>query len=1192
MFARPRCLIVTFAILTSLLSSPTLSQAPAIDPPVPIGGAEDLVLAAGDQTGPWVAPGGLGYLAVWSDARSTVPRADVETETGRDIYAMRLDAAGEPIDTAPFPVVEDFGHQRFPRAAWNGSSWLVIWHDQKPSGSYHAQHVYGMRIAGDGSRLDAEPFLIVDYSSSSSLHLDLTAQGSDWLVVAQGTSSGETDILGVRVASEGSLLDDPPVVLVPSTYYLRSRISVHAAGGEYLLVYDDNPDLVGHRFTSDLVSIGTFDLPGTKLASNGDGYYVAWYSDASFHYVGSPMALDGTLDTPSGVPITSEANNGYMVTWAGTQWWFMWLQPVEEIKLARIDATGNVLDPAGVPLDANAPDQIHDPHVAGGTDGSAQVVWTQFDAQGLMPNDVHAANVAPSGAPLPGVEISTAVASQLLPELVRGPGDFVAAYQERHSGTRRLLLRRLDDLGHPVDTDPVMIAAGADIGSHAIDWNGSAYLVVWTEDERIYGRRYDASLVALDDAPFEIMEGVSPDVAAVDDTFLVVAAQQVTSIHFYYPYAIRVGGDGTLLDAQEFRIGQYFTRSPRVTEIAGKWLAIWQRNYSHDDRRADVNAAWIRPDGTFDPYFVVDYGGFEPEIAYSGARALITFRQGTLAAADQDVAARMMLPDGSMPETTFLVSDAVDKQRSPHVAWDGRHFFVAWEDRREAEAFFDERSDIYAARITEDGMLVDPDAFPLADGSSPSVQPNVVSADGDTLVAGALFDSSARSSAYRVSTFHLAGGATSPPDASFVSEKTDGCLPMDVAFTDLSVGGADAWEWSFGDGGSSSDQNPLHTYAESGVYTVYMTARGPGGADTEIQENLVRVSGGIVADFSSSVVSGCAPLEVAFEDLSTGYPSAWVWNFGDDAFSNEQNPTHVYEYPGTHSVELTASGCGSSTETKIAFIEIDGMCPNTALAEGETPIYGTMTNDYTWTHENDGYNQVLQEESFGGGPNVSTRMEHRWHFTVPAGTSVDFHADVLPYASYFEKLAFEYSTDGQSFVPLATIEDYEVREVDAPLPSSVAGGSLTIRLLDLDRDAGDDFRNTININHLRVDASDAPPAHDCEAVTGVAFTSDERMEWLATASSTHYDVVRGDVAALQAKAGIGDGACRAEDVASTELVDADVPIAGRAFYYVIRGDASAVPVGTYDNPPGTASVNEGRDDEAGTSGGSRCADRP
>jgi PKD repeat protein len=65
-------------------------------------------------------------------------------------------------------------------------------------------------------------------------------------------------------------------------------------------------------------------------------------------------------------------------------------------------------------------------------------------------------------------------------------------------------------------------------------------------------------------------------------------------------------------------------------------------------------------------------------------------------------------------------------------------------------------------------------------------------------------------------------------------------------------------------------------------------------------------AGQVVADFSADVVSGTSPLTVSFTDLSTGGPSAWIWDFGDGNGSNEQHPSHTYGAGGPYTVELIA----------------------------------------------------------------------------------------------------------------------------------------------------------------------------------------------------------------------------------------------------------------------------------------------
>jgi PKD repeat protein len=74
----------------------------------------------------------------------------------------------------------------------------------------------------------------------------------------------------------------------------------------------------------------------------------------------------------------------------------------------------------------------------------------------------------------------------------------------------------------------------------------------------------------------------------------------------------------------------------------------------------------------------------------------------------------------------------------------------------------------------------------------------------------------------------------SPPDlsAGFIGSPTDGIVPLNVSFTDLSTGTITGWSWDFGDGATSSEQNSTHEYTAEGIYTVSLTVSGPGGSDS------------------------------------------------------------------------------------------------------------------------------------------------------------------------------------------------------------------------------------------------------------------------------------------------------------------------------------------------------------------------
>lgn len=166
--------------------------------------------------------------------------------------------------------------------------------------------------------------------------------------------------------------------------------------------------------------------------------------------------------------------------------------------------------------------------------------------------------------------------------------------------------------------------------------------------------------------------------------------------------------------------------------------------------------------------------------------------------------------------------------------------------------------------------------------------------------------------------------SVSVPGASFVSNVTEGTVPLDVQFIDSSTNTPTSWFWSFGDGGTSTLQNPVHTYSNEGTYTVILAATNSKGSDTETKSGYITASKSAsvpVASFVSNGTSGTVPLSVQFVDLSTNSPTSWAWSFGDGSTSTLQSPVHTYTTSGTYTVTLTATnGGGSSTVTKADYI--------------------------------------------------------------------------------------------------------------------------------------------------------------------------------------------------------------------------------------------------------------------------------
>ncbi|TFG49068.1 MAG: PKD domain-containing protein, partial [Gemmatimonadales bacterium] len=170
-----------------------------------------------------------------------------------------------------------------------------------------------------------------------------------------------------------------------------------------------------------------------------------------------------------------------------------------------------------------------------------------------------------------------------------------------------------------------------------------------------------------------------------------------------------------------------------------------------------------------------------------------------------------------------------------------------------------------------------------------------------------------------------AGTGPLPPVAELTSSTESGCAPLSVDFTDLSTGEISGWVWDFGDGASSTEQNPGHTFTDAGSFTVALEVTGPGGSDTFELPDPIVVLESVAGDFEASTTFGAAALSVTFTDLSTGDPDSWLWSFGDGQTDNLQSPTHIYLEPGEYEVVLTAgNGCSSDVVTRTDCVIVNG----------------------------------------------------------------------------------------------------------------------------------------------------------------------------------------------------------------------------------------------------------------------------
>ena len=136
--------------------------------------------------------------------------------------------------------------------------------------------------------------------------------------------------------------------------------------------------------------------------------------------------------------------------------------------------------------------------------------------------------------------------------------------------------------------------------------------------------------------------------------------------------------------------------------------------------------------------------------------------------------------------------------------------------------------------------------------------------------------------------FSASAFSSNLPTANFTGTPTSGCTaPLLVQFNDLSNGSPGSWSWNFGDGGTSTQQNPQHNYTSTGLYTVTLIVTNANGSDTLVRNNYIEVAQGV-------------PLPVAEDFESLPFPGTG-WNI--------ENPNSNYTWERT----TAASGFGSGS---------------------------------------------------------------------------------------------------------------------------------------------------------------------------------------------------------------------------------------------------------------------------------------
>jgi|GEM_PF-997549 len=950
-------------------------------------GDESIGAAAVAQLAPAISTDGNISLVVWSDRRSSPAGVGSEYETANDIYAIRLDSDGNPLDSLPFVITQARANQDRPQVAWNGTHWLVVFESTgiNGTGSYFEQSLAAVRVDSNGQVLDANPipiFNTVPHITTWSV----ASNGIDWVLVFQG-SAASNDIQAIRILANGQV-QQPAVSLLPETYYLRFHLHLAFAQGVFLLTWADNPDTLGLRFDANLNLLDTTpfvvadDTAVSALTTNGSQFYVVYQKlqwDFSTVIMGVRISTDGTLLDNPGVNISMDhqpsPDSITSVTWDGIYWQVSWGYN-NAVSIARVNSDGQVLDLGGISI--IGPESGFS---AGDGTGGIHLVWTSFTYD---QSDIVTAHISSNQISSPNRTLSTGAPMQVYSDFAVGSNGYMVVYRSDTDNAHRIHVHPLDINGNTLTPEPVELESGDTIygpGEPSISWNGSLYLVTWGNNNGIVAQRVQQDGTLIDANPFVVINaGIGPtDVAAVGDTFLVVGRKYGAYPQYLYPAAARVrGNDGVVLDTPPLYVGESYARSVAVTAFGDRWLTVWFSTYTHDDTVGSTAGNFVNADGTLDtsfsiygPYSMGGNGINEVSTISNGNTALVLQSVEVTSGVETDMIGRLINADGTLQPSVNL-TPWVGNQYRPHAAWDGSQYVVAYNDQKNRYPQtidpLDARGDLFGMRITESGAVLDPQGFAFSFLPIAETHPNVIASDGVSLFAGSIMRNEAPYSAYRVGYTRLGVGGNQWPVAVAQSNVMSGNIPLNIQFsssgsTDLD-GTLVAYNWDFGDGNTSTGTNPVHTYQNPGNYVVsLMVTDDEGASTTQTLALTVTMPNQLpVTIASASPLSGQPPLDVTFSARGSYDPDGrlgnfhWILSDGTDTWGPTSYQT--FYSPGIYTVTLIAydDRGGSSSDTVTVYVGQPNQ-PPVAIAAG-APLNGNgplnVTFNSTSSYDPDG----------------------------------------------------------------------------------------------------------------------------------------------------------------------------------------------------------------------------------------------
>jgi hypothetical protein len=673
------------------------------------------------------------------------------------------------LDTSPV-YIPTIGNQAWADVAFGGTNFMAVWADPKN----YPFDIYGTRVTQEGLVLDIGG-IAISTAAEHQLNPSVIFDGTNYFVVWEDYRNGtEPDIYGSRISSDGTVLDANGI-LISNAGGNQDKPSVTFDGTNFLAVWQDSRngsyDIYGARISTSGTVLDPNGIPictqpespgHPSVEFDGTNYLVVWnqYNTSwETDIYGARITPSGAVIDPNGFAISFSQFNqefpkiafdgtNYLVTWTDYRGGY---DP--DIFAARITQSGNVLEPDGIAVSTEADTVYRNQDMQSIAFDGTNYLIVYRNSDDNYYDAIFGTRVSPTGNVLdPDGKLVCPVSNlpelqDAYPSIAFGNSNYLVVWEHTPCmwypycfdiyGTRVA-----PDLSI---FDPQGIVASSDGYDFYEQWDpaaafdGTKYLIVW-EDDRvsptsdIYG-----SIITTNPSnpnPYIIVISAASDwqwypaVVIGDSLYLVVWIDERSGNPDIYGTRIKTNGE--VLDPGGIEISSTSEdqENPKVAFDGTNFLVCWDDERTSDNdiycARIDQQGNVIDGDGIL--ITASNYDQVFPAVCFGGMNYFVVWQD--FRGNDDDIYGARITPSGTVLDPNgIVISNAAGDQEDPKVSYDGSNFLVVWDDERSGV------DDVYGARVTPAGTILDPNGIPISTANDQQEYASVVFNGTNFLVA-------------------------------------------------------------------------------------------------------------------------------------------------------------------------------------------------------------------------------------------------------------------------------------------------------------------------------------------------------------------------------------------------------------------------------------------------------------------------